>query len=277
MHLKRKASQAFTLIELLVVIAIIAILVSILMPTLSKAKEMAKRASCSSNQRNLVTGCHMYAGDYNGFYPISSIPLNDTVLDASDVRDASAHDLRGGVSPDDPKPRVPAGLGLLISGGLASPNAMFYCPSLDNRSGMNAGRGMDMIYLDDGSVGTSLWNDAFYTDWRVTSGYLYRWPSYARTHAKDGLLAAATDSNLNGSNILLVDHLDIDFGFKLFGHREGFVRFFADGHGGYWKEPGNMIEEWFKAKAPPRGGWHTYYGIWGAPFEEELYTILETK
>ena len=61
-----RANRGFTLIELLVVIAIIAILVSILMPSLSRAKELARRTACLSNQRNLYPAFVMYANDWNG-------------------------------------------------------------------------------------------------------------------------------------------------------------------------------------------------------------------
>ncbi|MBU0640393.1 MAG: DUF1559 domain-containing protein [Planctomycetes bacterium] len=54
-------SRAFTLIELLVVMAIIALLISILLPSLHGAKEQAKRAQCLSNLKNIGTGVHAYA------------------------------------------------------------------------------------------------------------------------------------------------------------------------------------------------------------------------
>ncbi len=67
-----KPRPAFTLIELLVVIAIIALLVSILMPSLQKAKEMAKNVVCASNQRSVTLAIVLYAEEHDDQYPYNT-------------------------------------------------------------------------------------------------------------------------------------------------------------------------------------------------------------
>ncbi len=61
--------NAFTLIELLVVVAIIAVLIALLLPSLAKAREQVKTATCTSGLRQIGVGFRLYADDYSGKLP----------------------------------------------------------------------------------------------------------------------------------------------------------------------------------------------------------------
>ena len=65
--MRRRAG--FTLVELLVVIGIIALLVSLLIPSLTTAKDLAKAARCASNLRSMYTSFMNYADDFKGIWP----------------------------------------------------------------------------------------------------------------------------------------------------------------------------------------------------------------
>ncbi len=136
----RKKRAAFTLIELLVVISIIAILISILLPALAKARELANRAVCMANIRGVIQSMVTYAQSNNGTFPVTvnqpgaspgaydnapCTPYSYTTSEAGTGANVVQAWYRAGytIYPD-----PSAGLWMLVLQGYATP-ASFICPS----------------------------------------------------------------------------------------------------------------------------------------------------
>lgn len=82
------SARGFTLIELLVSIAIIGLLISILLPSLGRAREMGRRTVCSSNMRQIGVGFYQYSEDNNGWFPVKPAMNNPdpTIADLATVQ-----------------------------------------------------------------------------------------------------------------------------------------------------------------------------------------------
>src|SRR6476660_10643471 len=70
----RESNDGFTLVELLVVIGIIAVLISVLLPALGKARRAAQSTACLSNLRTMGQAYYMYVGANKGYLPFATYP-----------------------------------------------------------------------------------------------------------------------------------------------------------------------------------------------------------
>ena len=130
-----KRKSGFTLIELLVVVAIIALLISILLPSLSRARELAKRAVCSANLRGIGQGMHIYSNDNEEWFPQSLYEEPQTVVDnetsVTFIEQMGVEYTLRTTEDGDPNWRevpVSRSLFLLVIGGQCTPK-QFICPS----------------------------------------------------------------------------------------------------------------------------------------------------
>jgi prepilin-type N-terminal cleavage/methylation domain-containing protein len=121
---------AFTLVELLVVIGIIAVLVGMLLPTLNRAREQARRANCLSNLRSIGHLVNMYANVFRGQIPIGYSGAVKSGTNYTENYWLLKYDFTG-----NPQYRF-VGLGLLYPAGFITTSApegpLFYCPSVND-------------------------------------------------------------------------------------------------------------------------------------------------
>lgn len=157
----------FTLIELLIVIAIIAILASLLLPALRKAKSAAYLTGCANNQKQLYIGLAQYENDFN------SLP-----------------DLSADVSGCQPKWDIGwNGFGVLYPNDYIKSGHVFFCPSPTNMAWTPSDRAGQGSYKGRPN-GVYGWEYALTNDHWIINNYWLRWNKVTNDkEAVDGNLA----------------------------------------------------------------------------------------
>jgi len=102
----KRTKKAFTLIELLVVIAIIAILASLLLPALARAKAKAQRVQCTSNLKQAGLGLRMWSNDHSELFPWRVDKTDGGVADAGGGKVYCAYDVYRAASNEITSPKV---------------------------------------------------------------------------------------------------------------------------------------------------------------------------
>ena len=246
------SNRAFTLIELLVVIAIIAIPASMLLPAMSKAKEMGKRARCISNLHQLGIALHIFGGDHEEKAPPGNINVSGPGTGIYAVWLSSAEDLA-----EYGKFR---GLGILAQLRYFDAPEALYCPSWKHKE-VQLGR-------------TDPPGGGWFYESEIPSGQRWMQVSYHYRSSLEGSSSGSGTERYRVANLasdpattaIMADCFsDPTRGVDLH-HKTGYTVLYLGGHTTFYKDPG------FEIRDLEGGGKFAYHaGVRGYQLQEEVW------
>jgi len=204
----------FTLVELLVVIGIIALLISIMLPSLNAARRQATRIACAANIRSIGQSYQLYAAEYKGNYPPVQMwhwPIGNWGNPWWDDPDANH------------MPPIPDGAGLLVTNGYVKDPRIYYCPGQDDISWVDwQDQEKNWLKVAQGDY-TGL--SAAHNGYHHYANYYSQWgdPNYPTNKGMYGVPApVATGADDRGDKVLATDMMlrrtNYDWGINMNGH-----------------------------------------------------------
>ncbi|MBN1553768.1 MAG: prepilin-type N-terminal cleavage/methylation domain-containing protein [Phycisphaerae bacterium] len=258
---RHSSPHGFTLIELLVVIAIISLLVSILLPSLTKAKELAAKIACASNLRGTATAAIMSSQRNEGQLPDLTfwwLWENDGGMLAE-----------LGLPPFNPPPKV-SDIKHSSSDYFWNPDRAYStilsCPAIQSGSAPSTMTWLRNYCINRHATGSDIYNMASWEDWVPGKGCPVKFdniPSPAElSFFMDGRFELLSigfyyHRGIENYNFKYPDHDGIpgyDDSFLSFPHQEGMNVVFTDGHVEWISEDDMLTDELYLERDTPFWG-----------------------
>lgn len=239
-----KTRRAFTPTELMFSIGMLALLISILLPSLARARELSKRTVCSSNLRGIGQACYIYAQD-GDLFPMRTVPRTDGAVTYWAYRHKRP--------PVDATPNPTADLWMLVRTNNSTPR-QFICPSTDDRPDPAS----DVLAYFDFASGVNLSYAYQYMHHenrpalRTSDDPTLPLAADANPYIKGGIRAKPASDRKSATRGNSANHTD----------REGQNILFVDGHVDFLKAPDAGVPGNSDVPAP-----------FGPRFRDNMYTI----
>jgi prepilin-type N-terminal cleavage/methylation domain-containing protein/prepilin-type processing-associated H-X9-DG protein len=247
-HLQSRKTKGFTLVELLVVIGIIALLISILLPSLNKARETANKAKCQSNLHQIGLAILLYQQDSQQLYPRTIMDTNAT------------HSVTWGTGPSSPSTLDPFGQGTIESPNDVSASfflllrneqltsAVFICPS-SNAEAWDFGGGSNSAqnwvnWPGSTGIGKNLsysYENPFASNTAVSNGWQLKNPDATYAICSDINPGTSIPNGITGKNVTGVLTTDASSNMRMANspnhQQDGQNVLFGDGHAEWENNP----------------------------------------